>query len=172
MPYPHTPGTNLAEQQIGTTLHTAFAMVAMHYGIIAFDVQPWYNHEKARLYTAIACDICFIISGTVKISVALVIYRLLDYRPVLKAIVIADIIICCIWTVVYTLVISLGCTGTRISPYTFDVTTCANVMYAQEATYILFSGFQVVFPAALLWNTNIRKRHKWAVILLFGLGGL
>lgn len=153
-------------------LHTSLSMVAMHYGAIAVDVQPWHDSTKARFYTAIICTVCLIISGTVKISVALVIYRLLDYRPVLKAIVIADIVICCIWTVVYTLIISLGCTGTRMSPYKFDPSTCENVMYAEEATYIIFSIFQVIFPAALLWNTQIRTRHKVAVITLFSLGGL
>lgn len=158
-------------RQVGLVLHISFMLVAIHYGAIALEVQPWHDPAKALLFSAVTCDICFVIAGTVKISVAVVIYRLLDYRPLLKAMVVADIIICCVWTVVYTLVLSLGCTATRITQG-IDNATCQQFMYAQEATYIAFSIIQVVFPVALLCGTRMRRRQKYAVIFLFSLGGL
>lgn len=151
-------------------LFVAFAFTAIHYGVIAFDVEPWYNPTKAALYSVIMQEVCFIISGTVKISVALVIYRLVEHRPVLKAIVIAYVVGCIVWTLVSTVILSLGCTGTYISPYIFNGTLCENITYAQESSYVIFSVFLVAFPTALLWNTHIRHSHKAAVFLLFGLG--
>lgn len=148
----------------------ASAFTAIHFGIIAFDVQPWYNSTKAALYSVIMQEVCFIISGTVKISVALVIYRLVEHRLVLKVTVIAYIVSCVIWTLVSTMILSLGCTGTYVSPYVFDGTLCENVTYAQEASYVGFSVFLVAFPTALLWSTHIRQSQKTAVFLLFSLG--
>lgn len=157
---------------MGLVLQVALALQAMHYGAISPHVEPWHDEGKANLYTIIACIVCYIIAGTVKISVALVIYRLLDYRPVMKAIVIADIVICCIWTVMYTLVLGFGCAGEHISPYQISRTACENFTYSQGVSYAVFSAIQVAIPVALFWNTQIRQKHKWAVICLFSLGFL
>lgn len=157
---------------MGLVLQIALAWQAMNYGAISPHIESGHDRSKADLYTIITCIVCYIIAGTVKISVALVIYRLLDYRPVLKAIVIADIVICCIWTVLYTLVLGLGCSGEHISPYRISLTTCENFTYSQGVSYAVFSVIQVAIPVALFWNTQIRQRHKWAVICLFSLGFL
>lgn len=143
--------------------------MAMQNGVTNYHILPRSEGEAAR-WTAIMSVICYVISGTVKLSVALVIYRLLDYRPVLKAMIIADISVCFMWTLVSTLLLSLGCTGTYISPYRISPTVCRSTFYAQEASYIFFDVFHVVFPISLLWNVQIKGGQKTSVILLFGFG--
>lgn len=155
---------------MGFVLFVSFSAVALHYGVAASDSQPWYDPKKAQVWTNIMNDVCMIISGTVKISVALVIYRLLDYRVLLQAVIITDIAICSIFTVVTTIILSLGCTRTSISPYTFKLTTCEKTWYAQESSYVVIVVFHVVFPAALFWNVQIRNGAKFTVMVLFSLG--
>lgn len=156
--------------QVGLVLFVAFAFQAMHYGIIAGDIQPWYDSNKANWWSTVMEVVCFVISGTVKVSVALVIYRLLDYREVLKGIIIGDIVLCLVWTIVSTTVLSLGCTGTSVSPYSFTGDICRNFNYAQEASYLFFDLFHVAFPTALVWNVQINGGQKSSVIILFSLG--
>lgn len=143
--------------------------MAMHNGVTNYHIAPRNEGEAAR-WTAIMSVTCYVISGTVKLSVALVIYRLLDYRPVLKAMIIVDISLCFMWTLVSTLLLSLGCTGSYISPYHFNPNLCQSIFYAQEASYIFFDTFHVVFPISLLWNVQIKGGQKTSVILLFGFG--
>lgn len=141
----------------------------MENGVTNYHIAPRNQGEAAR-WTAIMSVVCYVISGTVKLSVALVIYRLLDYRPVLKAMMIADISLCFLWTLVSTLLLSLGCTGTYISPYNFAPSVCHNTFYAQEASYIFFDTFHVIFPISLVWNVQIKGGQKASVIILFGIG--
>lgn len=143
--------------------------MAMHNGVTNYHLAPRSYGEAAR-WTAVMSVVCYVISGTVKISVALVIYRLLDYRPVLKAMIVADISLCFMWTLVSTLILSLGCSGTYISPYVFSPELCHGAFYAQEASYIFFDTFHVVFPILLLWNVQIKGGQKASVIILFSVG--
>lgn len=143
--------------------------MAIHYGVLNYHLSPRSITEAER-WTAIMNVVCYVTSGTVKISVALVIYRLLDYRPVLRAMITADIILCFLWTFASTLVLSLGCTGTHVSPYRFDDNVCHNTFYAQEASYIFFNAFHVVFPISIVWNVQIKGGQKASVIILFSLG--
>lgn len=143
--------------------------MAMHHGVTNYHLAPRNEGEAAR-WTAIMSVVCYVISGTVKLSVALVIYRLLDYRPMLKTMMVADITLCLMWTFVSTLILSLGCTGTYISPYAFGPSVCHDTFYAQEASYIFFDTFHVVFPISLLWNVQIKDGQKASVIILFSVG--
>lgn len=156
-------------QQIGLILFVMSALMAIQNGVMNYHIAPR-NLDEATRWTAIMTVVCYVISGTVKISVAVVIYRLLDYRPVLRAIIVTDIVVCFTWTLVSTLVCSLGCTGSYISPYTFSPAVCHNMFYAQEASYIFFDTFHVVFPISILWNVQIKGGQKTSVIILFSIG--
>lgn len=156
--------------QIGFVLVAIFSLLAVHLGLMAFDSQPYYNIDKANYFNGIRNVICFAISGMVRISVALCIYRLLDHRPGLKAIVLADIFLCALTTVVCNLILDLGCTASAVSPFVFNSDLCERTIYSQEACFILFSLFNALFPIWLLWNTRIRPSQKLAVMVIFSLG--
>lgn len=111
--------------------------------------------------------VCYIISGVVKISVALVLYRL-DTRLWMHILLIADMIICATWTAVVTLIIGLGCTWH--SPYQLSESVCQSTNYAQEISYVIFNVLHVVIPVFILWGVQIRGNLKWAVIALFSFG--
>lgn len=142
----------------------------MHYGVASFDAHAWYDPATAKVWTHIMNDTCMVISGTVKISVALVLYRLLEHRQLLQALIVVDILIICVFTVVTTLILSLGCTGTTISPYVFPRATCERTWYAQESSYVLIVVFHVIFPAVLFWNVQIRNGAKFPIMILFSIG--
>lgn len=112
-------------------------------------------------------DVCYIISGIVKISVALVLYRL-DPRRLIRLTLIADIIICAMWNIVSTLVLNLGCMN--LSPYTLGISVCRNTKYAQEASYIIFDLFHVGLPVVILWRIQISRAQKLSILCLFGVG--
>lgn len=112
-------------------------------------------------------DVCYVISGVVKISVALVLYRL-DTRLFIRAILIADMVICSVWTVVVTLILGLGCT--RTSPWQLNDSVCQASNYSQEASYVVFNTFHVLIPIVILWGVQIKGNLKWAVISLFAVG--
>lgn len=112
-------------------------------------------------------DVCYITSGIVKVSVALVLYRL-DPRRLIRFTLIVDIIVCSMWTIVSTLVLSLGCMDQ--SPSAFSKPVCQNTKYAQEASYIIFDLFHVLLPIVILWKVQISRRQKWSIVCLFGVG--
>lgn len=119
-------------------------------------------------YDSAKDDVCYIISGTVKISVALVLYRL-DARRIIRAILITDIVICSIWTVVVTLILALGCTGNYI-PVPLPEAVCRSTNYAQEASYVIFDVLHVIIPIAILWNVQLSRTLKWSIVALFSVG--
>lgn len=119
-------------------------------------------------YDSVNNDLCSIISGTVKISVALVLYRL-DARRIIRAILITDIAVCSIWTVVVTLILALGCTGNDI-PVPLSEAVCQSTNYAQEASYIIFDVLHVIIPIVILWNVQLSRTLKWSIVALFGVG--
>lgn len=112
-------------------------------------------------------DTCYIISGTVKVSVALVLYRL-DPRRFVRVTLVADMITCCVWTVVAVLVLSLGCTD--ISPYSISDSVCRNTRYSQEASYVIFDVFHVLMAVVILWNVQISRFQKLSIVCLFAVG--
>lgn len=114
-------------------------------------------------------DLCYIISGTVKISVALVLYRLVErvYSNT-RCILIIDIISCAIFNSVTTIILALGCVdGT---PYTFKDELCKSVNYAQGASYIIWDVFHTVLPVLILWNIQMSPKLKAGVIGLLAIG--
>lgn len=114
-------------------------------------------------------DVCYIISATVKISVALVLYRLVErvYRTI-RWILVIDIITCAVFNIATTLVLALGCmAGT---PYTFSNGVCKNTNYAQEASYVIWDVFHVVLPVFILWNIQMGWMIKIGVVGLFSVG--
>lgn len=114
-------------------------------------------------------DICYIISATVKMSVALVLYRLVERTySTIRWILIIDIAACAIFNTVTTLVLALGCmAGT---PYTFSNSVCENTNYAQEASYVIWDIFHVVLPVFILWNIQMGIMVKTGVVGLFSVG--
>lgn len=115
------------------------------------------------------CVTCFVISGTVKISVALVLYRL-DSRPLIRGILVFDIVTCSIWTLFTTLLVSLACMPGSLYEGTLDATTCHNITYSRESLYILYDAFHIILPVFILWNVQISRSMKWSVIGLFSIG--
>lgn len=114
-------------------------------------------------------DVCYIISATVKISVALVLYRLVEriYNTI-RWILIVDITACAIFNTGTTLILALGCmAGT---PYTFSNSVCENTNYAQEASYVIWDVFHVVLPVFILWNVQMGTMVKTGVVGLFSVG--
>lgn len=113
--------------------------------------------------------VCLVISGTVKISVALVLYRL-DTRPLIRAIIIFDITTCCVWTIATTLLDSLFCWPG--DPYygAIDAATCSNIAYARESFYIIYDVFHIILPVFILWKVQISRALKLSVIGLFSIG--
>lgn len=112
-------------------------------------------------------NVCYIISGTVKISVALVLYRLAIHRFI-RVILIADMVICCVCTILCTLILGLGCMD--LSPYTFRKSTCQNTNYSQESLWVVFDFFHVGLPIVILWDVKISRFQKLSIICLFGVG--
>lgn len=115
------------------------------------------------------CIVCFVISGTVKISVALVLYRL-DSRPLIRAVITFDIVTCCIWTLFSTLLISLTCMPGSLYHGTFDATTCHNITYSRESLYIIYDVFHIILPVFILWGVQMSRSLKWSIIGLFSIG--
>lgn len=113
--------------------------------------------------------VCFVISGTVKISVALVLYRL-DSRTLIRAILIFDITTCCVWTIATTLLGALFCVQGSPYPGIIDKTTCKNTAYARESLYIIYDVFHVILPVFILWKVQISRTLKLSVIGLFSVG--
>lgn len=114
-------------------------------------------------------DVCYIISATVKISVALVLYRLVErvYHTI-RWILIIDIIACVIFNLTTTLILALGCmAGT---PYTFSAGVCENTNYAQEASYVIWDVFHIILPVFILWNLQMGRTVKSGVVGLFSVG--
>lgn len=114
-------------------------------------------------------DVCYIISATVKISVALVLYRLVErvYNTI-RWILLIDIFTCAVFNTVTTIILALGCMeGT---PYTFSEGVCENTNYAQEASYVIWDVFHVVIPVAILWNIQMGWMVKSGVLGLFSVG--
>lgn len=126
--------------------------------------------ELCRLQFSDARDyVCYVISGVVKISVALVLYRL-EIRLSVRIVLIADMVICAVWTVVVTLILGLGCT--TFSPYELNDSVCEASDYAQESSYVIFNTLHVLIPVFMLWGVQVNGNLKWAVIALFGVGML
>lgn len=116
-------------------------------------------------------DVCYVISTTVKISVALVLYRLVELvNKTIRWLLIVDIAACVLYNLATTLVLALGCMeGT---PYTFATATCRHASYASEASYMIWNIFHVVLPVFILWNIKISWKVKAGVVFLFGIGFL
>lgn len=114
-------------------------------------------------------DVCYIISATVKISVALVLYRLVErVYSTIRWILIIDVVACVIFNLVTTLVLALGCmAGT---PYIFSNGVCERTNYAQEASYVIWDVFHVVLPIFILWNIQMGWMIKSGVVGLFSVG--
>lgn len=123
---------------------------------------------------------CYIISGTVKISVALVLYRLQDTRRAVRAVLLTDMAVCAVWTVVVTLLLALGCNTTTAGilspppayapPLPLSASVCEATNYAQEASYVVFDVLHVIIPVAILWNVQLGRTLKWSIVALFGVG--
>ncbi|KAK2596285.1 hypothetical protein N8I77_013181 [Diaporthe amygdali] len=126
----------------------------------------FFDTEYGLQYYFAMCVVCFIISGTVKISVALVLYRL-DNRPFMRFALILDIVTCSIWTVSTTLLVSLGCM--ERSPYygIIDKTTCNNTTYSRESLQVIYDVLHVILPIMILWNVQISRGMKCSVVGLF-----
>lgn len=122
----------------------------------------------ASQWDAAKADVCYIISGTVKVSVALVLYRL-DTRRIIRAILITDIVVCTVWTIVATFILALGCTGDWV-PVPMSSSVCQATNYAQEASYVIFNVLHLVIPVAILWNVQLSRTLKWGIVALFGVG--
>lgn len=173
---------------MGLILFVGFSWQSLHYGLFATDGKPWYDDTKAETvsnppkgsfpfpdtkdhyqhYYAMNI-VCLIISGTIKISVALVLYRL-DSRPLLRAIIIFDIATCCVWTIATTLIRSLYCSDR--GPYfgVIEWSTCTQIMIARESLYMIYDVFHVILSAFILWNVQISRGLKLSVIGLFSIG--
>lgn len=114
-------------------------------------------------------DICYIIGATVKISVALVLYRLVErVSHTIRWILLVDIMTCAVYNIVTTLILALGCnTG---SPYTISEGVCRSTTYAQEASYVIWNVFHIVLPVFIFWNIQVGWMVKSGVVGLFGVG--
>ncbi|KAI7779049.1 hypothetical protein LA080_001395 [Diaporthe eres] len=113
---------------------------SLHYGLFDSDEKPWYDKPKGQLNHYGMGVVCLVISGTVKISVALVLYRL-DTRPLIRAIIGFDIATCCVWTIATTLVFSLFCWQGDTYYGAIDRTTCNNTAAAIAAAMRLKTMF-------------------------------
>ncbi|PSR85768.1 hypothetical protein BD289DRAFT_433357 [Coniella lustricola] len=126
-----------------------------------FGTDCWKEFHTAKTI------VCYIISGTVKISVALVLYRL-DQRLFVRIILISDIVVCVVWTIISTLVLGLGCQ--LISPFDFGERVCEPTNYVQEAMYVVYNVAHVLIPIVILWGIKVTGNLKWVVISLFSIG--
>ncbi|KAJ4388899.1 hypothetical protein N0V93_006360 [Gnomoniopsis smithogilvyi] len=149
------------------------ALIITWTGLILWVGMAWtsvavvYGSAEWLLYVDNKNYVCYIISGVVKISVALVLYRL-DTRLWMHILLIADMIICATWTVVVTLIIGLGCT--THSPYVLSESVCEGANYAQELSYVIFNVLHVIIPVFIVWGVQVRGNLRWAVIALFSVG--
>lgn len=137
-------------------------------GLASAAIQHPVGSELYIKYDSAKADVCYIISGAVKISVALVLYRL-DSGRLIRAILIVDILVCAIWTIVVTLILALGCTGTWI-PIPLSQSVCQATNYSQEISYVIFNVLHLIIPMVILWNVQLSRTLKWSILSLFGVG--
>lgn len=154
---------------VGMVLFVGLSLRSLHYGRFATAEASWYDETQASTYYFAMCVVCFIISGTVKISVALVLYRL-DQGALIRAVIIGDIILCCIWTLFTTLIVSLACMPGSLYQGAIGTTTCHNITYARESIWIAYDVFHILLPIFILRNVQISRTLKCSVIGLFSLG--
>ncbi|POS71514.1 hypothetical protein DHEL01_v210097 [Diaporthe helianthi] len=145
----------------------ALCILCVESQVDSSEQEPWLNDPATSRYEFAKNVICFVISGVVKISVAIVLFRL-DSRPAVRTIIIIDIVTCIVWNLVTALVLSLGCMG--LSPYVISKTVCANTFYAQDSSYVIYDVFHVLLPIYILWNVQISKALKVSVVGLFSVG--
>lgn len=86
----------------------------------------------------------------------------------MRAILIADMVICSVWTAVVTIILGVGCTGN--SPWQLSVSVCSSTNYAQEASYVVFNVLHLIIPINMTWGVKVRGGLKWAVLALFSVG--
>lgn len=86
----------------------------------------------------------------------------------MRMIIVADIVVCTVWTIVVTVILGIGCTDN--SPMRMRLATCGATNYAQEASYVVFNVLHLVIPINMTWGVKVRGGLKWAVIALFSVG--
>lgn len=157
-------------------------MNAVHYGIGATTMEPWFDPIKAAMYFTIAQLLYIIASGLTKLAVALVLHRLTSRTEssnmrLARIGLIITMIVTVVFTVVVTLMFALQCRPLSVA-WGVGTGTCMNTTIIGQAALalsiedVITSWFMALLPVYMLWKTSIPIKVKVSVMLLLGLGAV
>ncbi|KAI1188778.1 hypothetical protein F5B17DRAFT_253321 [Nemania serpens] len=153
---------------LGFVISLGLGFAAMHYGYSAEDEQPWYDKEKATMFTYGNQTTLYISAGLVKLAVALVLLRITVSRGV-RVLLIGSMVVVGIWTVI-TVVFASGICATGGSSNWAGSERCTQVGYFRTISNIFIDYFYALLPIYILRSSQLKTRLKAIAIFLLGLG--
>ncbi|KAI0458641.1 hypothetical protein F5B21DRAFT_458874 [Xylaria acuta] len=153
---------------VGFVISLGLGFAAMHYGYAADDVQPWYNKEKATMFTYGNQTTLYISAGLVKLAVALVLLRIAVGKGI-RILLMGSIVVVGIWTII-TVVFASGICATGGSSNWAGSEKCTQVGYFRTASNIFIDYFYALLPIYILRGSQMKTRLKLVAIFLLGLG--
>ncbi|RYC61888.1 hypothetical protein CHU98_g4334 [Xylaria longipes] len=154
--------------RVGFVISLGLGFAAIHYGYAAEDVQPWYNKEKATMFTYGNQTTLYISAGLVKLAVALVLIRIAVGKG-MRLILVGSIVVVGIWTII-TVVFASGICATGGSSNWAGSKRCTDVGYFRTISNIFIDYFYALLPIYILRGSQMKTRLKLIAILLLGLG--
>ncbi|KAI0489666.1 hypothetical protein F4859DRAFT_161020 [Xylaria cf. heliscus] len=153
---------------VGFVISIGLGFAAMHYGYAADDVQPWYNKEKATMFTYGNQTTLYISAGLVKLAVALVLLRIAVGKGI-RWLLIGSIVVVGIWTII-TVVFASGICATGGTSNWAGSEKCTQVGYFRTASNIFIDYFYALLPIWILRGSQMKTRLKLVALFLLGLG--
>ncbi|KAI1351450.1 hypothetical protein F5Y01DRAFT_283186 [Xylaria sp. FL0043] len=153
---------------IGFVISIGLGFAAMHYGYAADDIQPWYNTDKATMFTYGNQTTLYISAGLVKLAVALVLLRISVSRGI-RITLIASMVVVGIWTII-TVVFASGICATGGSSNWAGSQKCTDVGYFRTISNIFIDYFYALLPVYILRGSQMQRKLKIVAIFLLGLG--
>ncbi|KAI2623641.1 hypothetical protein GGS21DRAFT_541386 [Xylaria nigripes] len=153
---------------IGFVISVALGFAAIHYGYAADDVQPWYDQDKATMFTYGNQTTLYISAGLVKLAVALVLLRITVQKS-LRWVLILSIFVVGIWTVITVVFASWICATGGSSNWAGN-TKCTDVGYFRTISNIFIDYFYALVPVYMLRTSQMQYRLKVIAVFLLGLG--
>ncbi|KAI1430136.1 hypothetical protein F5Y12DRAFT_709145 [Xylaria sp. FL1777] len=153
---------------VGFVISLGLGFTAMYYGYAADDVQPWYDKDKATMFTYGNQTTLYISAGLVKLAVALVLLRISVSKGI-RLLLIISMVIVGIWTII-TIVFASGICATGGSSNWAGSQKCTDVGYFRTISNIFIDYFYALLPVYILRGSQLQTKLKLIAIFLLGLG--
>ncbi|KAI1819854.1 hypothetical protein F4861DRAFT_107159 [Xylaria intraflava] len=153
---------------IGFVISIGLGFAAIHYGYAAEDEQPWYNEEKATMFTYGNQTTLYISAGLVKLAVALVLLRITVGNGI-RWLLIGSIFVVGVWTVITVVFASWIC-ATGGSSNWAGSPKCTEVGYFRTISNIFIDYFYALLPVYILRSSQMKIKLKLIAMFLLGLG--